>query len=82
MKIYPILNNLGKGKYVFIFILNERAVRRGVSCRGCRSREEFVTLQARPVNSNPGEPFLYISTGSVAPPESPSRGAGRKCGKI
>ncbi len=26
MKIYPILNNLGKGKYVFIFILNERAV--------------------------------------------------------
>lgn len=25
MKIYPILNNLGKGKYVFIFILNERA---------------------------------------------------------
>jgi len=28
MKIYPILNNLGKGKYVFIFILNERAVGR------------------------------------------------------
>lgn len=27
MKIYPILNNLGKGKYVFIFILNERAVK-------------------------------------------------------
>lgn len=26
MKIYPILNNLGKGKYAFIFILNERAV--------------------------------------------------------
>lgn len=26
MKIYPILNNLGKDKYVFIFILNERAV--------------------------------------------------------
>ena len=35
MKIYPILNNLGKGKYVFIFILNERAVRRriAVCCR-------------------------------------------------
>ncbi len=27
MKIYPILNKPGKGKYVFIFILNERAVR-------------------------------------------------------
>ncbi len=26
MKIYPILNKPGKGKYVFIFILNERAV--------------------------------------------------------
>ncbi len=31
MKIYPILNNLGKGKYVFIFILNERAV---IKCVG------------------------------------------------
>ena len=29
MEIYPILNKPGKGKYVFIFILNERAV----SCR-------------------------------------------------
>ncbi len=28
MKIYPILNKPGKGKYVFIFILNERAVNR------------------------------------------------------
>ena len=27
MEIYPILNKPGKGKYVFIFILNERAVR-------------------------------------------------------
>lgn len=26
MEIYPILNKPGKGKYVFIFILNERAV--------------------------------------------------------
>lgn len=26
MKIHPILNKPGKGKYVFIFILNERAV--------------------------------------------------------
>ena len=30
MKMYPILNKPGKGKYVFIFILNERAVD---SCR-------------------------------------------------
>ena len=28
MEIYPILNKPGKGKYVFIFILNERAVQR------------------------------------------------------
>lgn len=32
MKIYPILNNLGKGKYVFIFILNERAVAKLTHC--------------------------------------------------
>ncbi len=31
MEIYPILNKPGKGKYVFIFILNERAVRAGVA---------------------------------------------------
>lgn len=28
MEIYPILNKPGKGKYVFIFILNERAVKK------------------------------------------------------
>ncbi len=33
MEIYPILNKPGKGKYVFIFILNERAVlNRAVFC--------------------------------------------------
>lgn len=31
MEIYPILNKPGKGKYVFIFILNERAVYSGFS---------------------------------------------------
>ena len=35
MKIYPILNKPGKGKYVFIFILNERAVH----IRGDASKE-------------------------------------------
>ncbi len=34
MEIYPILNKPGKGKYVFIFILNERAVLSG----GCQWR--------------------------------------------
>ena len=34
MEIYPILNKPGKGKYVFIFILNERAVLPGLfPCR-------------------------------------------------
>ena len=39
MEIYPILNKPGKGKYVFIFILNERAVtimRRNLSGSGSK----------------------------------------------
>ena len=31
MEIYPILNKPGKGKYVFIFILNERAVTKTIA---------------------------------------------------
>ena len=46
MKIYPILNKPGKGKYVFIFILNERAVRArhtySDNTSSCRSRHEEV----------------------------------------
>lgn len=47
MKIYPILNNLGKGKYVFIFILNERAVGRRVdSCPLQRAlSHNFINLE-------------------------------------
>ncbi len=44
MKIYPILNNLGKGKYVFIFILNERAV--AVTMNGAASRKRSSAAEA------------------------------------
>lgn len=42
MKIYPILNNLGKGKYAFIFILNERAVKPG--CAFLAFRGKFINF--------------------------------------
>ncbi|WP_290190820.1 hypothetical protein [Paramuribaculum intestinale] len=47
MKIYPILNKPGKGKYVFIFILNERAVITAGSTGKCKISDLFEELGFR-----------------------------------